>query len=79
MTKYSGKCSWINWFFFSLSGLFLEWGGGALGIVADMRDHNIITSEFKLQSCYYVHFQIKPFWERHELKKYHYKDGFGIK
>ena len=29
-----------------------------MGVVANMLDSDIIVSEFKLQSCYYVHFQI---------------------
>ena len=36
------------------------------GVIVKALDWRIIVREFKLQSCYYVHFQKKYLWERHE-------------
>ena len=33
--------------------------GSSLGVMANLLDCDIIVSEFKLQSCYYIHFQAK--------------------
>ena len=35
--------------------------GSPYGLVANVQDCNIVASEFKLRSCYYVHFQTKTF------------------
>ena len=32
------------------------------GIVINELECNIVISEFKLQSCYYIHFQINILW-----------------
>ena len=36
------------------------------GVVANMLDCNIIGNEFKLQSCYYVHFKLLYPVEKYE-------------
>ena len=36
------------------------------GVVVNMLDCNIIVRGFKLQSCYYIHFQTNTHHERHE-------------
>ena len=37
--------------------------GGPCGVVAYVLDCDIIISKFKLQSCYYIHFQTNILWK----------------
>ena len=63
-------------------------GGSPFGVVANMLDCNIIVSEFKLQSNYYIHFRtlrkgmkplITPAMDGRVPLQFFYKDGFAIK
>ena len=66
--------------------------GRAYCVVANMLNCNIVASEFKLQSCYHVHFQASTFEKSYELSYFNtapndwlmsrllfYKNDFGIK
>ena len=35
------------------------------GVVANVLDSDIVINEFKLQSCYYVHFRTNAPWEKY--------------
>ena len=60
------------------------------GVVVNRLDCNIIGSEFKLQSCDYIHFRTNTLWEKYKLvyllsyglnmvSLLFYQDSFGIK
>ena len=49
------KNSWNHITVYKL--LVLDKGGCPHNVVANMLDCDIVVSEFKLQSCYYIHFQ----------------------
>ena len=36
---------------------FSCYGGSLRGVVANVKDYDVIVSEFEPQSCYYVHFR----------------------
>ena len=60
-----------------------SFGGGPLSVVVNVLDCDIIISEFKLQSYYYVHFWIKTLGKSENPlilpQLFFLKDGFVFK